>query len=83
MQPADTNIARLDQNMKAHDQTFSDFLHVLKRRARPAAAVAMAVLLGMTYLAFSLPAVYEASAKLLIEHPEIPQEVLGGEGAEG
>ena len=69
--------------MKAHDQTFSDFIHVLKRRARPAAIAAMAVLLGMTYLAFSLPAVYEASAKLLIEHPEIPQEVLGGEGAEG
>jgi polysaccharide chain length determinant protein (PEP-CTERM system associated) len=71
------------QIMKAPDQTFADFLHVLRRRARPATAAAMAVLLGMTYLAFSLPAVYESSANLLIEHPEIPQDVLGGEGAEG
>lgn len=69
--------------MKANDQTFSDFLHVLRRRARPAALVALAVLLGMIVVTFSMPAIYESHATLLIEHPDIPQEALGGTGLDG
>ena len=69
--------------MKPNDQTFSDFLHVLRRRARPSASAALAVLLGMIFLTFSLPAVYQSSATLLIEHPDIPTDVLGGAGLDG
>ncbi|TAK55093.1 MAG: hypothetical protein EPO25_04865 [Gammaproteobacteria bacterium] len=69
--------------MKPNDQTFADFLQVLKRRARPAASMALAVLLGMIFLTFSLPTVYQSSATLLIEHPDIPTDVLGGTGLDG
>jgi polysaccharide chain length determinant protein (PEP-CTERM system associated) len=69
--------------MKPNDQTFADFLHVLRRRARPSASAALAVLLGMIFLTFSLPAVYQSSATLLIEHPDIPTDVIGGSGLDG
>lgn len=64
--------------MKTDDQTFAEYLHILRRRARPAAMAALAVLLGMTAVVFSLPAVYESYATLLIQQPEISPEVLGG-----
>jgi uncharacterized protein involved in exopolysaccharide biosynthesis len=58
--------------MKHEDQTFSDLLHVLKKRARPAAIAAFAVLIAMTCFVFLLPAVYESKATLLIEHMDMP-----------
>src|SRR5262245_28729779 len=68
--------------MNQHDQTFSDLLHVLKKRARPAAIVAFAVLLAMTCFVFLVPAVYESKATLLIEHMDIPVELAGGAGSQ-
>ncbi len=68
--------------MKQEDQTFSDLLHVLKKRARPAAIAAFAVLLTMTCFVFLLPAVYESKATLLIEHMDMPVELAGGAGSQ-
>jgi polysaccharide chain length determinant protein (PEP-CTERM system associated) len=68
--------------MKHEDQTFSDLLHVLKKRARPAAIAAFAVLIAMTCFVFLLPAVYESKATLLIEHMDMPVELAGGAGSQ-
>ncbi len=67
-------------NTKSDDQSFSSFMHVLKRRARPAVTAALTVLLGMTVVVFSLPAVYESYATLLIQQSDITPEMLGGAG---
>jgi polysaccharide chain length determinant protein (PEP-CTERM system associated) len=68
--------------MKPQDQTVSDLMHVLKKRARPAAIAAFAVLLAMTCFVFLLPAKYEADATLLIEHMDMPVEIAGGAGSQ-
>src|SRR5262245_22059969 len=68
--------------MKPDDQTFSDLLHILKKRARPAAIAAFAVLIAMTCFVFLLPAVYESKATLLIEHMDMPVELAGGAGSQ-
>lgn len=62
--------------------TFSDYLRVLRNRARPAALAAFGVLLAMACFAFLTPAVYEASATLLIEQMNMPVELTGGVGAQ-
>jgi polysaccharide chain length determinant protein (PEP-CTERM system associated) len=68
--------------MKSEDQTFSDLMHILKKRARPASISAFAVLLAMTCFVFLLPAVYESKATLLIEHMDMPVELAGGAGSQ-
>ena len=68
--------------MKSEDQTFSDLLHILRKRARPAAIAAFAVMLTMTCVVFLLPAVYESKATLLIEHMDMPVELAGGAGSQ-
>jgi len=62
--------------------TFSDFMRVLRKRARPAALTAFAVLLIMACFVFLTPAVYEASAKLLIQQMNLPVTLTGGAGAQ-
>jgi polysaccharide chain length determinant protein (PEP-CTERM system associated) len=66
--------------MKTDDQTFASFTHMLRRRARPAAVTAMAILLGMMAFTFSIPPVYESSASLLIEAPQVAPETVGATG---
>ena len=68
--------------MRPDDQSFSDLLHILKKRARPATIAAFAVLLAMTCFVFLLPAVYESKATLLIEHMDMPVELAGGTGSQ-
>ena len=62
--------------------TFSDFVRVLRNRARPAALTAFGVLLGMACFVFLSPAIYQASATLLIEQMDMPVELTGGVGAQ-
>lgn len=66
--------------MKADEQTFSDFVRILKHRTRPAALTAFGVLLAVTCVVFLLPAVYQSSATLLIEKMDMPAELTGGAG---
>ncbi len=66
--------------MKGDEQTFFDFLRILKKRARPAAIAAFAVLIAMTCLVFLLPAVYESRATMLIEQLDAEIELTGGQG---
>lgn len=68
--------------MTADTGTFSDYLRVLRNRARPAALTAFAVLLVAASYVFLSPAVYEASATLLIEQLDMPVELTGGIGAQ-
>ena len=68
--------------MRQDDQTYSDLLHILKKRARPAVIAAFAVMLAMTCFVFLLPAVYESKATLLIEHMDMPVELAGGAGSQ-
>src|SRR5262245_47929288 len=68
--------------MNQNDQAFSDLLHILRKRARPAFIAAFAVLLAMTCFVFLLPAVYESKATLLIEHMDMPVELAGGAGSQ-
>lgn len=66
--------------MKSDDQTFFDFVRVLRKRARPAAIAAFAVLIAMTCLVFLLPTVYESRATLMIEQLDSEIELAGGQG---
>jgi uncharacterized protein involved in exopolysaccharide biosynthesis len=66
--------------MKADDQTFFDFVRVLRKRARPAAIAAFAVLIAMTCLVFLLPTIYESRATLMIEQLDAQIELAGGVG---
>jgi polysaccharide chain length determinant protein (PEP-CTERM system associated) len=68
--------------MKPDDQSISNLLHILKKRARPATIAAFAVLIAMTCFVFLLPAVYESKATLLIEHMDMPLELAGGAGSQ-
>jgi polysaccharide chain length determinant protein (PEP-CTERM system associated) len=67
--------------MKVEDQTFFDFVKILKKRSRAAAIAAFAVLLAMTCLVFLLPAVYEARATMLIEQLDATIDLTNGPGA--
>jgi polysaccharide chain length determinant protein (PEP-CTERM system associated) len=64
------------------ERTFSDLLRVLRNRTRPAIVTALSVLVLMAAIVFLLPAVYEASATLLIEQMSLPVELTGGAGAQ-
>lgn len=66
--------------MRADDQTFLDFLKILKKRSRPAAIAAFAVLLAMTCLVFLLPAVYESRATMMIEQLDATIDLANGPG---
>jgi polysaccharide chain length determinant protein (PEP-CTERM system associated) len=66
--------------MKANEQNFFDFLRILRKRARPAAIAAFAVLIAMTCLVFLLPAVYESRASMMIEQLDPSIELAPGQG---
>lgn len=68
--------------MTPDDRNFSDLVRILRNRARPAALVALSVLIIAGTLVFLLPAVYESSATLLIEKMSMPAELTGGAGAQ-
>lgn len=67
--------------MKAEDQTFLDFVKILRKRSRPAAIASFAVLLAMTCLVFLLPAVYESRATMMIEQLDATIDLSNGPGA--
>jgi len=66
--------------MKGDDQTFFDFVRVLRKRARPAAIAAFAVLIAMTCLVFLLPTIYESRATMLIEQLDAQIDLAAGAG---
>jgi polysaccharide chain length determinant protein (PEP-CTERM system associated) len=66
--------------MSAQEKTLSDFFAVVQRRRRPAAVAGSVVLLGFVALAFGLPAVYQSSATLLIQQPEVAANLTGLQG---
>jgi polysaccharide chain length determinant protein (PEP-CTERM system associated) len=68
--------------MNTPERTLSDFVAVLRRRRRPVVTIGVVVLLGFVVLAFALPAVYQSSATLLIEKPEVPPDLAGLRGPE-
>jgi polysaccharide chain length determinant protein (PEP-CTERM system associated) len=68
--------------MTADTATLSDFVRILRNRARPAAVTGFVVLAVMASFVFLSPAVYQASAKLLIEQMDMPVELTGGVGAQ-
>ena len=63
--------------MKHEDQSLKSFLHILRRHARAALLAAFAVLLGMIYFVFAMPAIYESTASLQIVQPEVAPDTLG------
>ena len=58
------------------DNSWSDYVSVLRRRWRLAFAAAMIIALGTVYIAYTLPAVYESSTAILIEQQGIPTEFV-------
>lgn len=68
--------------MKPDERSFSDLVRILRKRARPAVLTALGVLLVMSAVVFLLPAVYEASATLLIEKASMPVQLSGGTDAQ-
>ncbi len=62
--------------MQTKDQTFSDYVSVLKRRWRPAVLVGGGLLLAFVGLAFTLPAGYQSQTTILIEQQEIPADMI-------
>src|SRR4030095_1003291 len=68
--------------MKPDERSFSDLVRIFRNRARPAILTAFAVLLLVSVVIFLLPAVYEASATLLIAKSSLPVELSGGAAAQ-
>lgn len=64
--------------MAETDNTFNDISTVIKRRLRPAAISAAIVLTGAMAIIFSLPAVYESTASLLIEQADLQPDLVAG-----
>lgn len=58
------------------ENTWSHYVDMLSRRWRPAFVVAASIALGTVYVAYSLPAVYQSSATILIEEQGIPTDVV-------
>jgi uncharacterized protein involved in exopolysaccharide biosynthesis len=58
------------------ENTWSDYMAMLRRRWRPTLVVVAAVALGTIYIAYTLPAVYESSATVLIEEQGIPEDMV-------
>ena len=63
-------------SLQSKDMTTSDYLAILRRRWRPTVAVMAIVALGTIYIAYSLPAVYQSSATILIEQQGIPTDFV-------
>lgn len=57
--------------MTETDNTVGDISMVIKKRLRPAAISAAIVLTGTMAIIFSLPAIYESTASLLIEQADL------------
>ena len=62
--------------MKTDERTFSDYVAMLRRRRVVAAAVGLPIFLGFVLTAFLLPAVYEATAIIQIQRPQIPESMV-------
>jgi uncharacterized protein involved in exopolysaccharide biosynthesis len=58
------------------DKTWSDYVSMLRRRWRLTFSVMMIVASGIIFIAYSLPAVYQSSATILIEQQGIPTEFV-------
>lgn len=58
------------------DNTWSDYVALIRRRWRPTFATAAVIALGTIFVAFSLPAVYQSSATILIEDQGIPTDYV-------
>ena len=54
------------------NRTFGDYLDALKRRAKPALAIALTLLVAGTIGIFLWPNAYTSTAVILIEDPDIP-----------
>lgn len=67
--------------MKDDQNSFGDLIRMLRKRRRPAVISGLSVFLGMTTIVMLLPAIYESTATLLIEQPEVQPEVIGGAGS--
>lgn len=61
---------------RPQEMTSSDYVAMLRRRWRPTIAVMAIVALGTIYVAYTLPAVYESSASILIEQQGIPTDFV-------
>jgi len=58
------------------ENTWSDYIALMRRRWRPTLVVAAIVVLGSIYTAYSLPAVYRSTATILIEEQGIPGDYV-------
>jgi uncharacterized protein involved in exopolysaccharide biosynthesis len=58
------------------ENTWSDYMAMLRRRWRPTLVVVAIIALGSIYIAYTLPAVYESSATVLIEEQGIPEDLV-------
>ena len=58
------------------EKTWADYVALLRRRWRATLCVFAFVALGAVFVAYSLPAVYESSATILIEQQGIPTDFV-------
>jgi len=58
------------------DTTWSDYVAILRRRWRLTIATVLFISFGTIYVAYTLPAVYESSATILIEQQGIPTDFV-------
>jgi len=58
------------------DNSWSDYVSILRRRWRLTVAAVMIVSLGTIYVAYTLPPIYESSAAILIEQQGIPTDFV-------
>ena len=63
-------------SLQADENTWSEYVALMRRRWRPTFTVAALIALGSIYVAYTLPAIYRSSAIILIEEQGIPTEFV-------
>lgn len=58
------------------DNTWSDYVAMLRRRWRPSFVIASLIALGTIYVAYTLPAIFQSSSAILIEEQGIPTDIV-------
>lgn len=78
--PGVTEVAIVPQNrdalMEENEKSLRDYLAVLRRRRQSLLGAMATILLVSVSIAFGLPPVYRSTATILIEQPEIPEELV-------
>jgi uncharacterized protein involved in exopolysaccharide biosynthesis len=76
MEPASMNMATMAPDLEENAKSLADYLSIIKRRKKPMQLTAAVVIVLALLAALFWPPTYRATATILIEEQEIPQDLV-------